>query len=160
MLLFNPNTTGWLKSSIFRLKPCTSAFVQWCGTYQYFSRNFSSIPLFICTDIDECLNNPCGNNSICINSIGSYTCHCDLGFYETVEKTCAGEISKYSPKKLIQRSVPTGNRQRSVPFSNVSAQTPYALRGWATPVWLSGCPCRLLTYVTHLQNITLYMVID
>ena len=37
---------------------------------------------------------------------------------------------------------------RGVPPSpNVSAQTPYVLGGWATPVWLGRCPCRLLPYV-------------
>ena len=50
---------------------------------------------------------------------------------------------------------------RGVPPSpNVSAQTSYVLGGWATPVWSGGCPCRLLPYVTHLLNITHYMVID
>lgn len=27
-------------------------------------------------DIDECLQNPCGPNAVCMNTIGSYTCEC------------------------------------------------------------------------------------
>ena len=33
------------------------------------------------TDIDECLNNPCGANATCTNSPpGSHTCTCNTGF--------------------------------------------------------------------------------
>lgn len=33
-----------------------------------------------CLDIDECQNNPCGNNSRCDNTEGSYECVCQNGF--------------------------------------------------------------------------------
>ncbi|KAM8972453.1 adhesion G protein-coupled receptor E5 [Pelodytes ibericus] len=35
-----------------------------------------------CKDIDECqdLPSPCGLNSVCVNSIGSYSCTCEPGF--------------------------------------------------------------------------------
>ncbi|CAH1238631.1 NOTCH2 [Branchiostoma lanceolatum] len=33
------------------------------------------------TDPDECLSSPCGANAICTNTIGSFTCACQAGFY-------------------------------------------------------------------------------
>ena len=31
-------------------------------------------------DIDECELNPCGENGVCINSFGGYTCECSAEF--------------------------------------------------------------------------------
>ncbi len=31
-------------------------------------------------DIDECISSPCGNNSLCTNTNGSYECTCNPGF--------------------------------------------------------------------------------
>jgi len=42
------------------------------------------------TDRDECLQNPCVNNSTCINTPGSYTCRCGTGW---TGKHC--ELGKY-----------------------------------------------------------------
>lgn len=42
------------------------------------------------TDRDECLQNPCVNNSTCINTLGSYTCRCGTGW---TGKHC--ELGKY-----------------------------------------------------------------
>ena len=38
--------------------------------------------LNILTDIDECENDPCVNNGVCSNTIGSYECNCDGTGYE------------------------------------------------------------------------------
>ena len=35
---------------------------------------------FSCSDIDECISNPCDQNAICDNTIGSYDCACFDGF--------------------------------------------------------------------------------
>jgi len=35
---------------------------------------------FGCRDVDECANVPCGANSRCVNTIGSFTCHCITGY--------------------------------------------------------------------------------
>ena len=35
---------------------------------------------FSSTDIDECLNSSCGDNSVCINLPGGYVCKCDGDF--------------------------------------------------------------------------------
>ena len=42
------------------------------------------------SDIDECSTNPCPANSICRNSIGSYTCDCNYGYVWDVN-TCIGK---------------------------------------------------------------------
>ena len=39
--------------------------------------------LFKFADMNECTNNPCGANSQCQDTIGSYTCTCDNGFTGT-----------------------------------------------------------------------------
>lgn len=35
---------------------------------------------FVFTDIDECFSMPCGNNSVCLNTDGSFECSCLSGF--------------------------------------------------------------------------------
>jgi len=35
---------------------------------------------YVCLDVDECLNDPCGANATCLNSFGSFTCTCDGGY--------------------------------------------------------------------------------
>lgn len=35
---------------------------------------------FVFTDIDECFSMPCGNNSVCLNTNGSFECSCLPGF--------------------------------------------------------------------------------
>ena len=35
------------------------------------------------SDIDECTTKPCANNAQCVNHIGSYGCHCPIGFTGT-----------------------------------------------------------------------------
>lgn len=38
-----------------------------------------------CVDIDECDQNPCKKQyEICVNSIGSYECECQPGFYRNI----------------------------------------------------------------------------
>ena len=32
------------------------------------------------TDVDECSSDPCGDNSVCSNTVGSFTCVCNSGF--------------------------------------------------------------------------------
>jgi hypothetical protein len=42
-----------------------------------------------CVDIDECLNDPC--EGICINTQGSYSCSCELGYQLGDNGTCSGK---------------------------------------------------------------------
>lgn len=37
---------------------------------------------FLCPykDINECIDEPCGNNTVCTNTIGRYYCQCKGGF--------------------------------------------------------------------------------
>lgn len=41
-------------------------------------------------DIDECTLglSDCGHNSICMNSIGSFTCHCNTGYVLNITTGC------------------------------------------------------------------------
>ena len=34
-----------------------------------------------CQDVDECLLGYCGDNSICVNSVGSFSCSCSSGYF-------------------------------------------------------------------------------
>ena len=47
----------------------------------------------VCVDIDECQRNPniC-NNGTCVNSMGSYQCHCYAGFKLSPNNDCAGSL--------------------------------------------------------------------
>lgn len=42
-----------------------------------------------CRDIDECLQNPCGGNSVCINTAGGYDCKCQRGFFGNPFAMCS-----------------------------------------------------------------------
>ena len=44
-----------------------------------------------CTDYDECADpaDVCGPNSVCTNTVGSYTCHCLKGYY-LIKRVCEG----------------------------------------------------------------------
>lgn len=53
---------------------------------------FMSILIFLfVADVDECAQGICGANSICDNTIGSYTCGCQDGF-EMFVGICIGSI--------------------------------------------------------------------
>lgn len=42
-------------------------------------------------DIDECSQQPCDINEVCINSPGSYKCHCKSGYQlDKVTNACTG----------------------------------------------------------------------
>ena len=41
-----------------------------------------------CLDIDECENDPCGQNEDCFNNQGSFRCYCSIGYVENDENFC------------------------------------------------------------------------
>ena len=46
-------------------------------------------------DIDECLQgDPCGDNAVCFNTLGSFRCTCSFGFTGD-GTTCTGENINY-----------------------------------------------------------------
>ena len=61
----------------------------------YNTANTISIPS---SDINECKNAPCGSNSNCKNTDGSYYCYCRIGYKKNGIK-CTGKICKLSYKK-------------------------------------------------------------
>ena len=61
-------------------------WVPWQVTVSpYFSAPFDIFESF--ADIDECLQDPsrCGPNSVCTNTLGSYSCGCIVGFHPNPE---------------------------------------------------------------------------
>lgn len=47
-------------------------------------------------DINECVKNPCRNDAICQNSIGSYKCSCKSGY---TGRNCETDIDDCKPSK-------------------------------------------------------------
>lgn len=74
----------------FRCEPCPSGFdgIHVNGYYaESITQDYNKQ---VCNDVDECalgMSN-CGYNSICINSIGSFTCHCNKGFILNITSGC------------------------------------------------------------------------
>lgn len=63
-----------------------------------------------CVDIDECAEDPCGENAVCENSRGSYECTCAEGY--------VGDGETCSPRVRLVSSAPSGepgNRESQAP---------------------------------------------
>lgn len=73
--------------------------------YQYFLSFFA--------DIDECMEDyPCPSNSICVNTIGNYSCSCKSGFRAIKAdsgSTSENCIGKYSDLIAFVISITTVN---------------------------------------------------
>ena len=62
------------------------------------------IIILLFVDIDECRDNIDNCSQICLNTIGSYTCDCNLGYrIATDERACDGIIS-YNTIDLIRHN--------------------------------------------------------
>ncbi|XP_059507889.1 kielin/chordin-like protein [Stegostoma tigrinum] len=60
------------------------------------SPGFSLLPNGVdCTDIDECLSNPCSHH--CVNTEGSFYCACPEGFHLNVNDTCTENVPDSAP---------------------------------------------------------------
>ena len=51
------------------------------------------MPINLSSDVNECLeNDPCGDDQVCKNTVGSYLCTCTAGYvYNMINKTCDGK---------------------------------------------------------------------
>ncbi|XP_060671194.1 wall-associated receptor kinase 2 [Ziziphus jujuba] len=55
-----------------------------------------------CQDIDECkIESSCGENSICQNLPGKWTCNCPKGYYHTNKTDCSKSVTNNQPVKLV-----------------------------------------------------------
>lgn len=43
-------------------------------------------------DVDECGENPCGEDADCVNLPGTFFCSCQKGFAQGADGQCAGEL--------------------------------------------------------------------
>ena len=48
---------------------------------------------FIATDINECEEDVCGSNEICVNTVGSFICQCQEGYKRNQGDTCEGMMN-------------------------------------------------------------------
>ena len=48
---------------------------------------------FIVIDIDECEEDVCGSNEICVNTVGSFICQCQEGYTRNQDDTCEGMMN-------------------------------------------------------------------
>lgn len=75
---------------------------------------YSGNPYVACRDIDECVESPCGSNSICINTPGSFDCKCLPGHFGNPFAMCS-TVSNYcdDPHRCVcgpRNACPTGYR--------------------------------------------------
>ena len=55
-------------------------------------QNTARYCISFCTDIDECLSNPCGELEDCVNTPGNYMCLCPDGLTQnTTTGACEGD---------------------------------------------------------------------
>ncbi|XP_051567022.1 protein HEG-like [Myxocyprinus asiaticus] len=58
-----------------------------------------------CTeDVDECMNNPCPQGSVCVNTGGSFSCECSLGFDLEDGRSCA-QVKTYLGTFTVNNSM-------------------------------------------------------
>ena len=84
----------YLKQWLWDLS-CLS-ILKYTGVLAYFK-----VCLFLHTDVDECVSNPCQHT--CANTIGSYQCSCDPGFTSSGTR-CIGKcrvIINIQQQKLV-----------------------------------------------------------
>ena len=88
MNLFEERLTGYFCSIAFRIPSFLISIVR-----QILNNDANNIVLLFGTDINECLLDACGGNSICNNTKGSFRCKCKAGFQSTSGdgKDCSGE---------------------------------------------------------------------
>lgn len=59
------------------------------------------IVLMFCIDVNECLTNNGGCEGLCINTPGSYRCHCPPGFM-VADTKCEGKTIKHIDKNIFK----------------------------------------------------------
>lgn len=67
-------------------------------------------------DVNECDEDPCEGKGRCINSYGSYTCHCHSGYSQVItqnRKFCQGETQPQSAAGDIKFPMETKHRKSS-----------------------------------------------
>ena len=63
------------------------------------NEGYEGDPITECTDIDECLNDPCGKNEMCLNYDGGHICKCAPGYESNLLDKCV-DIDECSANNL------------------------------------------------------------
>ena len=59
------------------------------------------ICLLKCLDVDECLNNPCGNHATCRNVNIGFSCSCNYGYKKNDDGMCEGKLCNLNDSILF-----------------------------------------------------------
>lgn len=86
------------------VQPCLSL---WC-TYVSFMQTARCVHwlLWVCcqllsVDIDECLDNVCGDNGTCTNTVGLFACDCQEGYYAVMDATPVCQGGCYTTHAIV-----------------------------------------------------------
>ncbi len=104
------------------------------------------------TDVNDCANNPCLNNGLCVDGINTFTCTCATGFTGTICQT-----SKLCPDSQPSMGTCLGSRRYTSGRTCRSLKINFALhRGKISKLcsekvikWKSHKPDWVLASVTH-----------
>lgn len=117
--IFLFNFTGLLYSLDMLNKETTKITIKSCCVTKVF--NFL-------TDIDECIGNACGNNAVCINTLGSFDCRCIDGYLGNPFTGCL----PVAPQKCGDPATCSCNSERPCP----SGWVHYIFIYWLECLWL------------------------
>ena len=93
---------------VLTMSLCISKLSQFHCNETIFSwvQNCTWLCLYVCTDVDECAQNParCGPTGTCINTIGSYRCQCQEGYVPEGDSGTCVDMDECADEGMCQYS--------------------------------------------------------
>ncbi|XP_072017426.1 lactadherin-like [Amphiura filiformis] len=111
--------------------------------------------IHLCTDVDECTlgTDNCGANAVCTNTVGSFTCDCNVGYSgDGLCTVCVDNLG------MTNSDIPDANIHASSEYSSSYGATKGRLNGssyWkaahsqAGPIWIEVD----IGYLTHVFGV-------